>query len=75
MVRPGRHSVADIGGEGELLVLAFALDRQQHGEKGRVLDRDAQLLRRRHQHETLVIFAQDGREQPHQFRARRSASP
>jgi hypothetical protein len=60
LARP--HLVADVGGEDQ--VVALAPDR--HGPERQILDRDLQLLDRRHQMIAVRVLAQDGREQPHQ---------
>jgi hypothetical protein len=58
MLGAGRDEVVDVRAERELPPGTRALDRHLDGEERRVLDRDADALDRRHEHESLRILAQ-----------------
>lgn len=58
-----RHKFVEIGLEDQLLIAAFAFDRQRYGEEGNVLDFDMAALGRGNEPITAIRFtAQDGGE-------------
>jgi len=65
----GACLITHIGHEGQALVLALPLGPEIDGDKGRIIDGDADLLDRGDQKILAPLALEDGREQPYQCRA------
>ena len=66
MLRTGARHIAHIGVEDQRLIRRLAFEVHGGRDEGHVLDRDADLLDRRHQNIALLVLAQDRGEEPHQ---------